>query len=142
MKLEEGVEEITIEDKKYKMFYAEKSQIIIPNSIKKIRVNGFKSINCFVFENYQEQGEEFIIKFVDNVYKVLEEKILKGYAERIISIILKDNIEEIKLDLPPSQLCIPLQDLYFENITNIKKGKKETLKEIEKIFEKEKVYKK
>lgn len=142
LKLEEGVEEITIEDKKYKMFYAEKSQIIIPNSIKKIRVNGFKSINCFVFENYQEQGEEFIIKFVDNVYKVLEEKILKGYAERIISIILKDNIEEIKLDLPPSQLCIPLQDLYFENITNIKKGKKETLKEIEKIFEKEKVYKK
>ena len=142
LELEEGVEKITIEDSKYKMFYARNSQIIIPNSLKKIRINGFKSINCFVFENYQEQGEEFIIKFVNNVYKVLEEKILNGYEEKIISIILKNDIEEIKLNLPPNPLFIPLQEFYFENITNIKKGKKETLKEIENIFEKEKVYKK
>ena len=142
LKLEEGVEEITIEDNKYQLLYGGYSEIIIPNSIKKIKVNDFKSINSFVFENYKEQGEEFIIKFVNNVYKVLEDKILKGYEERIISIILKDNIEEIKLDLPPNPLFIPLQDFYYENITNIKKGKKETLKEIENIFEKEKVYKK
>ena len=135
----EGIEYI---NNKYQLLYGGYSEIIIPNSIKKIKVNDFKSINSFVFENYKEQGEEFIIKFVNNVYKVLEDKILKGYEERIISIILKDNIEEIKLDLPPNPLFIPLQDFYYENITNIKKGKKETLKEIENIFEKEKVYKK
>ena len=55
MKLEEGVEEITIEDNKYQLLYGGYSEIIIPNSIKKIKVNDFKSINSFVFENYKEQ---------------------------------------------------------------------------------------
>jgi len=142
LKLEEGVEEITIEDNKYQLLYGENSQIIIPNSIKKIRVNDFKSINCFVFENYQEQGEEFIINFVNNAYKVLKEKILNGYEEKVISIILKNDIEEIVLNLPPNPLFIPLQEFYFENITNIKKGKKETIEELENLFKKEKVYKK
>ena len=139
LKLEEGVEEITIEDNKYQLLYGGYSEIIIPKSIKKIKVNDFKSINCFVFENYKEQGEEFIIDFVNNAYKVLKEKAYDGEGKSI-KIILKDALEEIVLKLPPYLVIIP--GPYLENITNIKKGKKETLKEIENIFEKEKVYKK
>ena len=141
LKLEEGVEEITIDDSKCQMLregYGN-SEIIIPTSLKKIRVNDFKSVDCFVFENYKEQGEEFIINFVNIAYKVLEEKLLKVCGE-MITIILKEDLEEIKLDLPPYP--VPIPGVYFENIKKLKKSKKETIKEIEKIFEKEKVYKK
>ena len=141
MKLEEGVEEITIDDSKCQMLregYGN-SEIIIPTSLKKIRVNDFKSVDCFVFENYKEQGEEFIINFVNLAYKVLEEKLLK-VCGAMITIILKEDLEEIKLDLPPYP--VPIPGVYFENIKKLKNGKKETIKEIEKIFEKEKVYKK
>lgn len=141
LKLEEGVEEITIDDSKCQMLREgyRYSEIIIPTSLKKIRVNDFKSVDCFVFENYKEQGEEFIINFVNIAYKVLEEKLLK-VCGGMITIILKEDLEEIKLDLPPYP--VPIPGVYFENIKKLKKSKKETIKEIEKIFEKEKVYKK
>ena len=104
MKLEEGVEEITIEDNKYQLLYGGYSEIIIPNSIKKIKVNDFKSINSFVFENYKEQGEEFIIKFVNNVYKVLEDKIILDIG-KYVSLKLKGyhNINNISLVLGVSK---------------------------------------
>lgn len=139
MILEEGIEEITIKDNKYQMLDEGYRKIIIPNSIKKITVNDFRSINCFEFENYKEQGEEFIINFITLVYKVLEEKILIGYKEKI-RIILKDDLEEKILDLPPYPVRIP--GLFMENIININIGKKETLEEIGNIFKDDKVYKK